>query len=331
MPHRALTPAAPATLAAAGEAARAYRAQTRSPRTREAYRGDIDRFCAWCHTHGVDPRPPTPASTVAAYLADLAQQGRAVATIERALSAISTAHASSNHRSPRECAEVRETMAGIRRAVRVGTRRKKRGFLGAAVVGLVDGCPATARGTRNRALILLGWHAALRPSELVALDVADVVDDGLGGLWIALRVSKTDQEGRGRRVHVPAGPAGYCPVRTLAAWLRESGITAGPIFRAVRWDGTLEPTALTTRSLLRLLVTLCKRTGLDPTQYGAHSLRRGLVTAAALDGRAAWEIMRKTGHTSETMVRTYIDEAAAQFRDVAEGLLQPTQRKAGQD
>jgi integrase len=78
------------------------------------------------------------------------------------------------------------------------------------VAGLAD----DAAGCRDRALLLMGFAGALRRSELVGLDVEDVVETN-GGLTVRIRRSKTDQEGGGRSVGVPYGsnPA-TCPVRS---------------------------------------------------------------------------------------------------------------------
>src|SRR5207248_19441 len=85
--------------------------------------------------------------------------------------------------------------------------------------------PPGASGTRDAALLLVGFAGALRRSELVALDVADL-EERHEGLVITLRRSKTDQEGVGRPVGIPYGsnPA-TCPVRNLRAWLDLAGIT----------------------------------------------------------------------------------------------------------
>ena len=58
------------------------------------------------------------------------------------------------------------------------------------------------KGSRGRALLLLGFAGAFRRSELVGLSVGglDFVD---WGLIVRLRRSKTDQEGAGRKVGIP--------------------------------------------------------------------------------------------------------------------------------
>ena len=57
-------------------------------------------------------------------------------------------------------------------------------------------------GTRDRALLLLGFAGALRRSELVGLNVEDL-DFREEGLVITVRRSKTDQEGEGREIGNP--------------------------------------------------------------------------------------------------------------------------------
>ena len=70
------------------------------------------------------------------------------------------------------------------------------------IVSTID--PATAIGARDRAVILLGYASALRPSELSALDLADISVKPTG-ILVAVRRSKTDQDGHGQRVGVARG------------------------------------------------------------------------------------------------------------------------------
>jgi site-specific recombinase XerD len=57
---------------------------------------------------------------------------------------------------------------------------------------MLEGLGSDPAGCRDRALLLLGFAGALRRSELVGLDVADV-SEGTDGLTVRLRRSKTDQ------------------------------------------------------------------------------------------------------------------------------------------
>ena len=72
--------------------------------------------------------------------------------------------------------------------------------------------PRTRAGARDRAILLLGYGAALRRTELVDLDVADVqVEPGVG-LAVALP--------RGRIVVPPGSVPLTCAVKAWTAWLQ---------------------------------------------------------------------------------------------------------------
>ena len=92
----------------------------------------------------------------------------------------------------------------------------------------------TLRGTRNRAIILLGFVAALRRSEIIALDVEDFEFDYPG---VNLRISSfmTDQDGRGKAIAIPLAPEPeICAVTVIRQWLESAQIEGeGPLFRSV--------------------------------------------------------------------------------------------------
>ena len=81
--------------------------------------------------------------------------------------------------------------------------------------------PDAPLGIRNRAMLLLGFGAALRRSELVALTLGDVQLVPGRGLTVLVRRSKTDQHGRGQQVAIWANPADplTCPAAALERWL----------------------------------------------------------------------------------------------------------------
>jgi hypothetical protein len=80
-------------------------------------------------------------------------------------------------------------------------------------------------------LLLVGSGGALRSSELVALDFADVEETDTG-LLVKIRGSKTDQERAGATIAIARGDVA-CPAKALREWLEAAGIEAGPIFRPI--------------------------------------------------------------------------------------------------
>ncbi len=284
--------------------------------TRKADRSDWTEFSSWAKARGLKVMPAEPA-TVVLYLTELAQVAK-TSTIARRLASIGVAHRTAGQPSPAIDPTVAAVWAGIRRVH--GTAADQAAPISVPLLRrMIEAAPPGPAGARDRALLLVGFAAALRRSELVGLDVADV-EERHEGLAVTIRRSKTDQDGAGGQIGVPYGsnPA-TCPVRALRAWLELAGITDGPLFRPVDRHGTIGPTGISAAGANRLVQRAVARTGTDPRPYSAHSLRAGLATAAAEAGVPERAIMNQTGHRSLLVARSYIrrgslflDNAAAQ-------------------
>jgi integrase len=98
--------------------------------------------------------------------------------------------------------------------------------------------------------------------------------------------------------------------------LDAAAITEGPVFRAVDRHGNVATSALTDQVVAKVLKRHCAVVGLDAERFGAHSLRVGMATQAAINGASERSIMKQTGHKSAAMVRRYIRDGEL-FRDNA--------------
>ncbi|HME04478.1 MAG TPA: site-specific integrase [Solirubrobacteraceae bacterium] len=286
--------------------------------TKTAYASDWARFEAWCEAHGLEPLPPA-AETVATHLADLAQEGMKVSTIERALSGIAFHFRKQGHdwETPKL---VREMLKGLRRKLGV-KRDKKEPAEDTILRAMVATFGVDLPGLRNRAILTLGWTGAFRRSEVVAFDVEDIqyVPEGLIAV---MRKSKTDQEREGVERAIPlAENKALCPVRSLQAWLKAAEITRGPLFRAVTAQGHVREARLSDRSVADFVKQAAEAAGLDAAIFSGHSLRAGFMTTAAKQGRPLHEIMQQSGHQSERVARGYIRHANLFTRNAAKGLL----------
>jgi site-specific recombinase XerD len=296
---------------------RDYIRASKAESTIRGYQADWRDFCTWCEGHSVCPLPASP-ETVASYIADCAGHLKP-GSIQRRLNAIAEAHKAMGLESPTHSPIVRNTMKGIRRTL--GTAPvQKAPTLTDDIRAMVDQTDAGIIGTRDRALILLGFAGAFRRSELVALDVADCAF-GRDGLTVTLRRSKTDQDGAGRKIGIPYGSnPETCPVRTVQAWVEQAAITAGPLFRATNRHGQVQPGKLSGIDVARVVKKLARRAGLDAAKYAGHSLRAGHATSAAMAGASERSIMNQTGHRSVQMVRRYIRDGSL-FRENSAGKL----------
>ncbi len=224
-------------------AARTYAERSLSDSTRRGYARDLATFRAWCHARAVTALPAEP-QTLAAYLADLALTDRP-ATIGRKVAAIAVAHRDAGLESPTEHGMVKRTLAGIRREKGTAPHQKS-ALLVEDLRRMVAPLGASLLDRRDRALILVGFAAALRRSELVALCVADVrVEEE--GLVLTLRRSKTNQEGRLETIAVAYGSEPTtCPVRAVRHWLGAARLVAGPLFVGLTPQGGYGPRRLGT-------------------------------------------------------------------------------------
>lgn len=288
--------------------ARQYAEQAKAPNTLRAYRADLAHFSAWCRSVGEPELPATPA-TVAVYVARLAED-RKTSTIQRRLVAISQVHKAMGLESPTAHPAVRAVLKGVLRSK--GSAPSQKAALGTAELrALLARTPATLIGVRDRAVLLLGFAAALRRAEIVALDVADVSLIPEQGLIVHVRRSKTDGEGRGTEIAVPHGKRPEtCPVLAVRSWLQKTTLTEGPLFRPIRKGSKPTDQRLSDRAVARVVQRYAHEAGLNPGLYGGHSLRAGFVTAAAALDVAEHLIQEVTGHKSIQVLRGYVRKGA---------------------
>jgi site-specific recombinase XerD len=279
--------------------------------TRRAYATDWNQYRNWCQKRSRAPLPAS-ADTVSAYLTALSKT-HAISTLRRRLTTISKIHGFAGKPDPTSDERVKRLWRGILRTKGEAPRGKKP-LLVHDLRKMVAALPVTLQGDRDRALLLLGFAGGLRRHELVALDVEDL-EEVEEGLVVNLRRSKTDQTGKGMRKGIPFGKSKKtCPVRALVCWLQAAEIYEGPVFRAVTKHDTPRQWRLTAQSVALVVKNAFRLIGKRPRDYSAHSLRSGLVTAAANGGADERTIMRHTGHRSVEMVRRYMRDASL-YRD----------------
>jgi integrase len=181
---------------------------------------------------------------------------------------------------------------------------------------MLDACPDTLKGKRDRALLALGFAGAFRRSELVALNVTDLAEVA-DGFRVTIRRSKTDQEGAGQEIAIPRGSR-LRPVEAVQTWLAATGITAGPVFRPVAKGGRATAQALSANAVPDIVKGYAARIGLDPAAFAGHSLRSGFLTSGAEAGASVFKLMEVSRHKSMDTLRGYVRRSDL-FKDHAGG------------
>lgn len=293
--------------------AMAYINNSKADNTKRSYSSDWADFTAYCFANRALALPAN-VETVIDYLTELAHIAK-VSTINRRATAISQAHQAKGYQSPTHSLPIRALLRGIRKTK--GTAQHgKAALLTHDIRAMIATLPNNTIGTRDKALLLLGFAGAFRRSEITSLTVEDLTFSR-DGITVLLRRSKTDQEGEGRKIGIPYGNnSDTCPVKAIEDWLQASGITTGPLFRSVNKGGKVQSTPLCDKAIAIIVKRTAEAAGLNPADYGGHSLRAGLATSAAMAGVEERVIMKQTGHRSVNMVRKYIRDGSL-FRENA--------------
>jgi site-specific recombinase XerD len=311
-----------------------YATRAKGDGTRRAYRSAWRSFESWCRDLGREPLAADP-DTIAMYVVRCADQGFAVSSIRVHLAAIRTAHLlaglSVDLRHPR----LAMVVEGITRAKGTRPRRQAAPAVPGVLRLMLAARPTPDRplGARDRAMLLVGFGAALRRSELVALTIGDVETVPGRGLRVLVRRSKTDPHGAGQAIAVWAHPdqPGVCPLAALETWLAHRREAADldwtasaaaraerPLFCAVTKAGRVTGTGLSDKAVVRLVKQAAADAGLDPDRFSGHSLRAGLATAAGDAGAGLAELMRQTRHKSTEVALGYLRPADLWRNNVTE-------------
>lgn len=280
----------------------------RADNTIDAYRADWNDFCDWCEYHQVSPFPAQP-ETIVNYINDLADNAKAN-TVARRISALTENYdAAGVTDNPCRFPIVKNALKGIKR-MKGTMQHGKAPILFDDIQAMMECLEGDElRKARDKAILLIGFYGAMRRSEIAGLDVDDLKFTRLG-LLITLRKSKTDQYDQGQMIAIPyVKDKTICAVTALRHWLDVSGIAAGPVFRGFTKGGHIRKTAISDKSIALIVKHYAALVGMDPKDYGAHSLRHGFATSAAQHHVEERQIMRQTRHRSTAIVRRYIDEA----------------------
>ncbi|WP_431777006.1 tyrosine-type recombinase/integrase [Streptomyces cucumeris] len=312
--------------------AREALAAGRADSTRRAYREDRAAFLTWCAEHGHTPLPAAP-QTLIEYATHLTRTPRprtgrpsSPSSISRALSAISTMHAEANVPKP-ETKGARLVVTGYRdRLAKAKDPAARSRQATAAVPSALRQMLAvldrdTLAGKRDAALLLLGYAAATRSSELVALDIADLVEKD-EGIEVPVYRQKLKQFTDSA---IPYGTnPSTCPVRALRALvtaLADEGRTTGPLFVRIDRHGRVAPPMmrrgkpigdpsgrLTADAASDVIERIADAAGLQGHWRG-HSLRRGFATASFKAGHNMVRIARQGGWAdNSTALHRYFEE-----------------------
>jgi site-specific recombinase XerD len=143
-------------------------------------------------------------------------------------------------------------------------------------------------------------------TQLRLSDITETED----GLRVRLRQSKTDQEGDGLTKGIPFGAERKtCPVTAWCEWKTAAVLQDGHAFRSITRHGKIG-SSLSIQAVPDVIKKCARAAGLDYTEFSGHSLRAGLITAAAMANVPERVIAKQSGRKSIPVLRTYIREGS---------------------
>ena len=274
-----------------------------SVNTRRAYAGALRRLDAWRGAAPVDD------ASLAVYLGELFEAGRAPATAALAVAAVRFRATLAGQPDPAGEATAR-VLGGYRRTAADRGRGQAAplradglaAILATAARPRTDGrgveSPTTAhrRGRLDAVIASLLFMGGLRRSEVSALEWRDVSDARDGdGVLLTVRTSKTNQEGDAADVrYLKNGPANA--IRTLRA------ADAAPTDRVV---------GLSPLQIQRRFTAAARAAGIE-ARVTAHSGRVGLASELTARGASTTEVMLAGNWKTARMVAHYSAGATAE-------------------
>ena len=196
----------------------------------------------------------------------------------------------------------------------------------------------------------LGFAGGFQRSELAALTFGDIQLGDPLGIRLCIRTARTVRMGRTASKLLPFGKSpDTCPACALLRWtrllhyIRDRKLTEvevfllgvslskhvcrepqielqtfdqrSAIFRSLRRGGHVQDTRISDEVVNDVVKLRLKAAGMDPTKFGAHSLRSGFITASLGAGHAYQAVKLQTDHISSVALEAYERGAAHSDRN----------------
>ncbi len=285
-----------------------------APRTRHAYRADLNGFAEWARARGLDPKN-VDARDVRRYVAALSSADLAPSTSARKLAALRALF-----KSQREHGLIAQSPAELVSAPR--RPRKLPRVLKASEAGaLLDSIPVDGLlALRDRALFELAYSCGLRAEELVSLGVEDLDHDG----------EQARVQGKGRKTRFV--PVGEVALKAVSDYLDRGRPRLADRVVGTSSDGARSPgrepapagalflsktgRRLSTSDVRRRLTGWARRAGIESAggAISPHALRHSFATHLLDGGADLRSIQELLGHASVSSTQIYTRVESAKLK-----------------
>lgn len=311
------------------ESARDRLGKTIPEETRRAYEREWKNWLRWCAVHGVCPLPASEAAFVN-WVDDRISARNGHMCIAHGIAAVRFVHATAGYEDSPRSKRAWSLQRNYRKdRLDEGWRPTKSATVSVEefrrmVATLPDNKPP---GIRDRAILAIGLSGMFRRSNIMRLDVGDVLPTEWGDFQLTITRSKRDQAAAGRTRTIPPGSDPLSdPVSLLTAWLdvlSEHGIVDGPLFRAVSRAGNIQSRRMNPEWVRRVVKKAAADAGLRSIKlrpYRAHTLRSSGVTVARAAGMP-WDLIKEQGDWSDRSTAVFGYEQPEKKDNAMRGVL----------
>lgn len=269
-----------------------------NPRTRRAYKGDVEEFCRFAGLESFAELRTIARSHVIAWRKSLEADQLAASSIRRKLAALSSLFDYLCERN----AVVGNPVDGVKRPAANGNEGSTPALGDFQARQLLEAPQEdTLKGKRDRAILATLLYHGLRREELCRLRVRDVQDRGGVAHFRVL--------GKGDKLrYIPIHPAASALISNYLAAVGHGGDVDGPLFRPLRNNSTPEglDRPLEPNSVYRNVVRYYGlKIGVNVNGLCVHSLRATAATNALLHQADIAKVQEWLGHANVSTTRLY--------------------------
>jgi integrase/recombinase XerD len=296
--NHALLPTSPtlAALAAIPEE-EIWLAKQKSPRTRRAYRQDVEHFMKVIRIASRDDLRSVDHKAVIAWERYMRETERSQAsTIRRRLAALSSLFrhlVSHGYAAKNPVTEVeRPTINREEGSTLAFSKAQARKILDAP-------SPETVEGLRDRAILSIGLQVGLRRAEIASLKVSDLHENrGFDSLKVIRKGNRKDA--------LAINPQTAQRIKAYLELAGHGDDSGGPLLRPLHHNRHSKDIqrGMSPDAVDRVLRKYATRLGLS-RGYSAHSMRATFITTALENGASLEDVQKAAGHRDPSTTKLY--------------------------
>jgi site-specific recombinase XerD len=277
-----------------------------APSTISAYKSNFENFIKYCDVIHQEALPAS-SEVVVSFIKSISDGRLKSASIRMAVASIATIHKLNRLNDPVNDPDVKLEMRRMHRHLGRASSQAygiNKDFLNKMIAATTN----DLRGIRDKALLSLAYDTLCRRSEIVSLDIEDIIYSK-EQMKIRLRKSKTDQDRLGRIIEISHESKMH-----LINWLQQSKLTSGYLFRGIKNNKKMT-ISLNKSQINKILKGLAEKINIKKeivAKISGHSTRVG-ATQDLLKSGASLPIMMQKGRWTKTdTLMRYLENSTSQ-------------------